>query len=148
MLDPVFDQATDPKVANERVLFVGGGAHRVLNNIGRLNATYQLVDGQTNWGLQFQTLKTTRGMFRLIEHPLFNTNANWSKMAVAVDLTTYNVAYLGARKTQSRDFNLNGQVVDQGIDAVGGSLLTELTTELRNPPANSVITALTAAAVG
>jgi hypothetical protein len=148
MLDPVFDQATDPKVANERVLFVGGGAHKVLNNIGRLNATYQLVDGQTNWGLQFQTLKTTRGMFRLVEHPLFNTNPNWSKMAIAVDLSTYNVAYLGSRKTQSRDFNLNGQIVDQGIDAVGGSLLTEMTTELRNPPANSIITGLTAAALG
>src|SRR5206468_3166130 len=44
-LDPVFNQATDPKVANERVLFVGGGAKKVLNNIGRLNGNYQLMDG-------------------------------------------------------------------------------------------------------
>ena len=46
MLDPVFNQATDPKVANERVMFVGGAAKRVLNNIGRLNGTYQMVDAQ------------------------------------------------------------------------------------------------------
>ena len=46
-LDPVFNQTTDPKVANERVLFVGGTARRVINGIGRLNGTYYIVDGQT-----------------------------------------------------------------------------------------------------
>ena len=63
MLDPVFDQATDPKTSNERVLFVGGKAKVVLNNIGRLNGNYQLHDGQTNWGLSFSTLTTSRGKF-------------------------------------------------------------------------------------
>ena len=96
-LDPVFNQATDPKVANERIMFVGGTAKLVLNNIGRLNGTYQLVDGQTTWGLQFSTFKTARGTFRVIEHPLFNTNSTWSKMAVVVDLSTFNLAYLGDR---------------------------------------------------
>lgn len=147
MLDPVFNQATDPKVANERLLFVGGDAHKVLNNIGRLNGTYMMVDGQTNWGLQFQTFRTTRGTFRVIEHPLFNTNADWSKMAVAVDLSTFSLAYLGNRKTQQKEFNTEGKdAQDNGIDAVGGTLTTELTVEVRNPPANSVITGLTAAA--
>src|SRR6478736_3612535 len=55
--DPVFNQATDPKVANERVMFVGGAAKKVINNIGRLNGTYYMVDGQTSWGLQFCTIK-------------------------------------------------------------------------------------------
>lgn len=148
-LDPVFDQATDPKVANERVLFVGGAAKLVLNNIGRLNGTYQLVDGQTNWGLQFSTLTTSRGKFRIIEHPLFNTNATWSKMAVAVDLSTFNLAYLKGRKTQNKEFNTKGeQAQDNGIDAEGGTLTTELTTIVKNPPANAVIYNLTAAAAG
>lgn len=150
-LDPVFDQSTDPKVANERVLFVGGAAHRVLNNIGRLNGNYQIADGQTSWGLQFGTFKTTRGTFRVIEHPLFNTNTSWSKMAVAVDLSTFKVAYLGDRKTQNREFNADMKdidPVDNGIDAVGGTLTTELTTVIKNPPANSVIYNLTAAAAG
>lgn len=146
-LDVVFNQATDPKVANERVLFVGGTAKRVINNIGRLNGTYQLVDGQTSYGLQFSTFKTTRGTFRLIEHPLFNTNADWSKMAVAVDLSTFNVAYLGDRKTQNKEFGQSNES-DDGIDAVGGTLTTEMTTVVKNPPANAVITGFTAAAVG
>jgi hypothetical protein len=142
-LDPVFDQATDPKVANERVLFVGGSAKKVLNNIGRLNGTYQLVDGQTSYGLQFSTFKTARGTFRVIEHPLFNTNSTWAKMAVAVDLSTFNLAYLGDRKTKSEEF-----LGDDGNDAVGGSLTTEMTTVIKNPPANAVIYNLTAGAAG
>ena len=147
-LDPVFNQATDPKVANERVLFVGGAAKRVLNNIGRLNGTYYMVDGQTSWGLQFSTIKTARGTFRVIEHPLFNTNSSWGKMAVAVDLSTFTLAYLGDRKTQNKEFNMDMDANDNGIDAVGGTLTTELTTVIRNPPANSIIYNLTAAAQG
>jgi len=148
-LDPVFNQATDPKVANERVLFVGGQAKRVVNNIGRLNGTYYIVDGQTSYGLQFSTFKTARGTFRMIEHPLFNSNQSWSKMAVAVDLSTFRLAYLGDRKTQNREFNANpDDVADNGIDAVGGTLTTEVTCVVKNPPANSIVYNLTAAAAG
>ncbi len=147
-LDPVFNQATDPKVANERVLFVGGAAKRVINNIGRLNGTYFLVDGQTTWGLQFSTFKTSRGTFRVIEHPLLNSNSSWSKMAVAVDFSTFRVAYLGDRKTQNKEFNADMDAADNGIDAVGGTLTTEMTCVVKNPPANAVIYNLTAAAAG
>lgn len=145
-LDPVFNQSTDPKIANERVLFVGGHAFNVINAIGRETGEYQIIDGQTSFGLQFTTFKIPRGTFRMIEHPLFNTNPHWSRMAIAVDLSTFNLAYLGNRKTQNKEFGNDGTPVDNGIDAVGGTLTTELTVEVRNPPANSVITGLTAAA--
>lgn len=147
-LDPCFNQSTDPKVANERVLFAGGAAKRVLNNIGRLNGTYNLVDGQTAYGLQFASFKTSRGSFRMIEHPLFNSNPDWSKMAVAVDLSTFHTAYLGDRKTQNKEFNQSGDADDNGIDAVGGTLTTEMTCVVKNPPANAIIYNLTAAAQG
>lgn len=148
-LDPVFDQATDPKGSNERVLFVGGAAKLVINEIGRLNGTYHLVDGQTNFGLNFSTLTTPRGKFRIIEHPLFNTNTTWAQMAVGVDLPTFRLAYLAGRKTQNLEFNTSGnQAQDNGIDAVGGTLTTEVTTVVKNVPANVVIRNLTAAAVG
>lgn len=147
--DPLFNQATDPKVANERVLFVGGTAKKVINNIGRLNGTYYMVDGQTSWGLQFSTIKIARGTFRIIEHPLFNTNASWQKLAIAVDLSSFNLAYLGDRKTQNKDFNMEGEdAADNGVDAVGGTLTTELTTEIKNPPAFGIMTNLTAGAQG
>jgi hypothetical protein len=148
LLDPVFNQATDPKVANERVLFTGGTGLKVLNNIGRLNGTYQLMDGQTSYGLQFSTFKLARGTFRIIEHPLFNSNTDWAKMAVAVDLSTFNLAYLGDRKTRNEEFGVNGNVVEQGMDAVGGTLTTEMTCLVKNPSANAIIYGLTAAAAG
>jgi hypothetical protein len=149
-LDPVFNQATDPKVANERVLFVGGTAKKVLTQIGRLLGTYFLQDGQTSYGLQFQTFKIARGTFRMIEHPLFNSNTSWAKMAVAVDLSTFRTAYLGDRKTQAKLFNAPGstEAQDNGIDAEGGTLTTEMTCVVKNPPANSVIYNLTAGVAG
>lgn len=147
--DPLFNQTTDPKGANERVLFVGGTAKKVINNIGRLNGTYQLVDGQTSFGLQFSTMKISRGTFRVIEHPLFNTNSSWSKLAIAVDLPTFRLAYLGNRKTQHKSFNQNGEdAADNGVDAVGGTLTTEVTCEIKNPPAYGMMSNLTAAAAG
>lgn len=154
-IDPVFDQTTDMMQGNERVMFVGGTAHRVLNAIGRLNGTYQLVDGQTTYGLQFSTFKLARGTLRVIEHPLFNAfgpTSTWAKMAVVCDIPTFNLAYLGDRKTQHEAFNdpsLNrGYSVDNGIDATGGTLTTECTSLFKNPAANAVLYNFTAGAVG
>lgn len=148
-VDPMFNQTTDPKVANERVLFVGGTAKKVLNNIGRLNGTYYMMDGQASWGLQFATLKTARGTFKVIEHPLFNTNSTWQTYCVGVDLSTFRIAYLGNRRTMNKEFNMDmAEAQDNGIDAVGGTLTTELTCVVKNPPANFFGTTLTAAAAG
>lgn len=148
-LDPVFNQTTDPKVANERVMFVGGKARRVLNNIGRLNSTYFIENGETSFGLQFATFNTSRGTFRIIEHPLFNSNPTWAATAVVVDLSSIRLAYLNGRQTQNREFNSDGRVAqDFGVDAVGGTLTTECTLLVKNPPANAIITGLTAAAQG
>lgn len=142
-LEPLLNQATDPKTAGERLIFCGGTAKRVINDIGRLNATYYLQNGATSYGLQFTTFMTARGTFRMIEHPLFNSNASWAKMAVVLDLSSFNIAYLGNRRTVADD-----DFDDAGIDAVGGTLTTELTCTLKNPPANGVIYNLTAAAQG
>lgn len=146
-LDPLFNQTTDPKVANERLLFCGGVAKKVITDIGRLNSTYFMVDGATNYGLQYNTFKIARGTFKLIEHPLFNTNTTWNKMAVAVDLSTFNVAYLGDRKTKVDLFGA-GNNGDNGYDAQGGTLTSELTCLIKNAPANGIIYNLTAGAVG
>lgn len=145
-LEPCFNTITNGRNGNERTLFVGGTARKVINNIGRLSGNYQIVDGQTNFGLQFQTFKTSRGTFRMIEHPILNSNSDWAKMAIAVDLPSVRAAYLDGRKTQNREYNMAGTPVDNGIDAVGGTLTTEMTMEITNPSANAVVFGLTAAA--
>ena len=151
-LDPLFNVVADPRAPNERLLFVGGVARRVLTQIGRLNGQYQIMDGQTSFGLQFSQFKIARGKFTMIEHPLFNafgTASTWAKMAVAVDLSTFNIAYLGDRRTESKEFNASGNVAqDNGIDAVGGTLTTELTCLVKNPAAFGVFYNFTAGAAG
>lgn len=150
-LDPAFQQNTDPKNPNERVLFVGGIARRVIHRIAMLNSTYMVNDQRTEWGLQYDMIKIPRGRFNLVEHPLLNafgSTASWSRMALGIDLNTFNVAYMTGRQTQSREFNMAGTPVDNGIDAVGGTLTTEMTCLVRNVPANVQLLNFTAAAAG
>lgn len=150
-LDPVFNQVTDPKNPNERILFTGGFARRVIHTICRLNSQYEIENQTTEWGLQFDTIKLPRGRFNIVEHPLLNAfgqAASWAKMMIAVDLPSFNLAYMTGRKTQSREFNMSGAPVDNGIDAVGGTLTSELTCLVKNPPANAQLTNATAGAAG
>lgn len=150
-LDPTFNQVTDPTSIGERILFVGGFARRVLHQIFRSNGTYFIEDGQTSWGLQFDSFKIPRGRFNIIEHPLFNAYgqaASWARMGVALDLATFNTAYMVGRKTESREFNVDGTVVDNGVDAVGGTLTSELTCLVRNPAADAILYNFTAGIAG
>lgn len=151
-LDPLFNQVTDPKNKPERILFVGGAARNVLHNIFRLNSTYFIEDSQTSWGLQFDSFRIPRGRFTIIEHPLFNAygqTSTWAKMGVSVDLNSFGLAYMAGRKTKNKEFNAQGMVdVDNGVDAVGGTLTSELTCLVKNPAADGVVFNLTAAAVG
>ena len=148
-LDPVLQTVTDPKGGNIRTMFVGGTARRVLHNIARLNSSYQITTAETAWGLQIDTIRTPRGVFEIIEHPLFNAygaSSVWAKMAVVCDLNAFALAYL--RKTSDAGYNSAGALVDNGIDAEGGTLTTELTCTIKNPAAFGILYNFTAAAAG
>jgi len=150
-LDPVFQQNTDPMNPNQRILFCGGVARNVLHAIARLNSTYFVQQQETSWGLQYDTIKIPRGTFQIIEHPLFNaygSTSTWAKMAVAVDLPTFNLAYLAGRKTMSQEYGTTGVPVDNGVDAVGGTLTTEVTNLVKNPSANAILYNFTAGIAG
>ena len=148
-LDKTLETVTDPKGGNIRTMFVGGTARRVIHNIARLNSTYQITTNETGWGLQIDTIRTPRGTFEMIEHPLFNAYgaaSTWAKMAVICDLNAFSLAYL--RKTSDASYNSAGALVDNGVDAEGGTLTTELTCTIKNPAAFGVLYNFTAAAAG
>ena len=148
-LDKTLETVTDPKGGNIRTMFVGGTARRVIHNIARLNSTYQITTNETAWGLQIDTIRTPRGTFEMIEHPLFNAYGGasmWAKMAVIADLNAFSLAYL--RKTSDASYNSAGALVDNGVDAEGGTLTTELTCTIKNPAAFGVLYNFTAAAAG
>jgi hypothetical protein len=141
-----FDTITDQRNGNDRVAFVGGGARTVINNIGRLYGTYQLVESATSFGLQFSTFRTSRGTFRMIEHPMLNSNTDWKKMMLTVDLPSIKLAYLPDSKQINQEYGPKGDIADSGQDSIGGTLTSELTVEITNPSANCVVYGLTAAA--
>lgn len=148
-LDPTLQTVSDPKGGNIRTMFVGGTARRVIHAIARLNASYQITSAETSWGLQIDTIKAPRGTFEIIEHPLFNaygSTSQWARMAVICDLNAFSVPYL--RDTENTEYNSTGAQVDNGIDAQGGTLTTELTSTLTNPAAFGVIYNFTAGAAG
>jgi hypothetical protein len=148
-LDKTLETVTDPKGGNIRTMFVGGTARRVMHNIARLNATYQIQTTETSWGLQLDMVRTPRGTFEMIEHPLFNaygSASTWAKMAIVADLNAFSLAYL--RKTSDAGYNASGALVDNGVDAEGGTLTTELTCTIKNPAAFGILYNFTAAAAG
>lgn len=132
---------------NERLLLCGNNAYKVLNGIGRKSGQYQIVQGQTDFGLRFESFKTSLGTYHMLIHPLLNQTAEWSKMAIAVDLPSMALAYLSGRDTQHKGYGMNGEIsTDNSIDAVGGVYTSELTTEITNPAAFAIVKNLTAAA--
>lgn len=145
MIDPCFNQTTDPKTANERLILTGSTGKKVLTKIGRLSGQYQIMDGQNSYGLQFGTFKVSRGTCRIVEHPMLNSNPTWAQMALVVDMSTFNLAYLGNRKTMPEEAMAPD---NDGHDSEVGSLTTEMTITIKNPPANAVIYNLTDGAAG
>lgn len=145
LLDPVFDQKTDTMGGNMRVIYAGKTAINVINAIGRLSGEYRIVNKQNSFGLKFTEFQIPRGSFRLMEHPIFNTNEDWQKLAVVGDLSSFDFAYLEGRDTEVTFINEQKGATD-GQDATGGVLTTELTVELQNPFAWSFIYNLRAGA--
>lgn len=151
-LDPCFNSQTDPRVGNERLLLAGGQAVRVLNAIARLNSQYQITndDGPTeaNFGLSFKTFTMPRGTFKLMEHPMLNFHTAWSKMAIAVDLSSWKKMYLGDRRAKAEEYGAADKSGSIGNDSSGGSLTSEFTLEYKNAATSVVIYNLTAGATG
>jgi hypothetical protein len=145
-LDPGFNTVVMGSNTNERVFLAGGKAVTVVNDIGRLSGQYQIVEGATSFGLKFTQFRTARGVFRMIEHPLLNTNTAWAAMAISVHLGSLKICYLS--KTSHMEYGATNVPVDNGIDAIGGTLTTELTLENLNPSAHCVLYGFTAAAAG
>ena len=139
-IDGLANMSYSPESGMERVVFVGKTSHKVLNRLARLNATYFIERGTTEWGLRFDRIKLARLDVVVIEHPLFNTNLQWASLIVGVDLASLSLAYMVGRKTKAEEYNQNGLAIDSAVDAAGGSLLTELTILCKNPTGCGIMT--------
>ena len=138
---------TGPLGDTETVVFDSDFA----DSLTTLPSTYEVKTDETTWGLRYSQYKIPRGTYNVIEHPLLNaygSGSSWSKMNIDVDLATFGTAYMRGRKTVFKDFGQGANAADDGIDAIGGTVTTEMTTLVKNPAANGVQYNYTAAAAG
>jgi len=147
-LIPGFSVNTDLGNAGERIGFVDSKALQVLNQIGRLNGVVELISEQTTFGLRFSTFKFFKGIIRLIEHPMFNDSPAFTGTMVTIDLPAIQLAYMGGRDAVREEYDLSGKQTNNGQDAAGGTLTSELAVETINPQACQIITGFTAGAAG
>lgn len=145
LCEPAFQYATDMSNPKDRVAFVDQTGMRILNEIGRKSGVVQINQAQTSFGMRYTQFNFYKGTINLIEHPLFNGLQRQGVMLI-MDMPALKLAYLEGRDTKPEEYGTNGKVVENGIDAVGGSLTTECAVELINPYACAYIDGLTASA--
>lgn len=142
-----FQNQTSLGESRTRAVFCDSLAMDVLVGIGEEYGERTATQSETSYGMVFTSFRTRHGVMNLIEHPLFNGLNVQPGIAVGVDLPGIRMAYLGDRKQKAENYGVGGSnSMGDGVDAQGGSLTTEFALEMVNPPANFVITGLTAAA--
>lgn len=142
LAEPAFEYSSNLGDPKSRVGFGDKVALRVLNQIGRASGQIQITQQETRFGMKFTQFDFYKGSISLIEHPLLN-GLQQSGTLIIADMSALKLAYMEGRDTVPEDYGVNGKSADSGIDAVGGSLTTELAVELINPFSWGVITGLT-----
>ena len=138
MLDPLFDFQTNMTDSASRTIYCGKQALRVFNKLGKLDSQNTSTVNETKFGQRFRNFSTTRGDFRIVEHPILNTNAQWQKMAFVMDLSSFDLRWL--RQTETK------KIEGSGKDEEAGVMTSELSLEFANPWACAVMYNLTEAA--
>lgn len=145
LCEPAFQYSTDMGNPKERVGFGDSQAIKVLNDIGRTSGVVQIQQAETSFGMHFTKFSFYKGTINLIEHPLMN-GLGRAGMFLIMDMPALKLAYMDGRDTKPEEYGTGGKIVENGIDAVGGSLTTECAVELINPFACALVDGLTAAA--
>lgn len=143
LVEPAFKYSSNIGNPKERVLFGDQTAIRVINDIGRKSGQVQIMQSETRFGMKFTVFQFYKGTLNLVEHPLMN-GLEQSGTALIMDMPALKLAYMDGRDTKPEEYNTGGKIVENGTDAVGGSLTTELAVELINPYSCGYITGLTA----
>ena len=143
MLESSFMYASNLGDPKTRVAYCDMVALRVLNKIGRLSGQITINQKETNFGMRFSTFEFYKGTLMLVEHPLLN-GLNQEGTMIISDMNGLKLAYMEGRDTITENYSIaGGKTPDNGADADGGSLTTELAVELINPFTWGYISGLT-----
>ena len=147
LVEPAFLFSTNIGNAKNRTVFCDAVGMRVLNAIGRRSGQVQMTTKETKFGMRYTEFAFYKGTLDLVEHPILNgLSFAATGMMLVMDMPALKLAYMDGRDTVHEEYSpLPGtQSGDSGIDAQGGSLLSELAVELVNPSACALVTGLTA----
>ncbi len=147
LVEPAFTSSANVGNPKGRVLVGDNTAIKVITDIGRKSGQVQIMQNETQFGMKYTSFSMYQGTLDLVIHPLLN-GLDREGMALILDMPAIKLAYMDGRDTKPEDYNTGGKIVESGVDAVGGSLTTELAVELINPYACAVIYGLTAGVAG
>jgi hypothetical protein len=99
----------------------------VINQLVLKQGTYNIVAGETEFGMKVMKWITPFGDVSLMTHPLFNENPTWTKDLHVLHPGAVRTRYL--RKTAPDNYDTNGSRA--GVDADYGVLTTECCIEYR-----------------
>lgn len=147
LVDEAWTYSTDASNPKMRAGFCDSTAMKVMHQIARLSGQVEIMQSETTFGMQFTKFKFYKGEINLIEHPLMNALQTAATGTLLVmDLPALKLAYMDGRDTIAEEYNINGKVIPNGTDGVGGSLTSEFAVELINPYSCVYVTGLTAGA--
>ena len=147
LVESAFFYSTNLGNAKSRTAFCDNTAMKVMNQIGRASGQIQMTTKETKFGMKYVEFEFYLGTLELVIHPLLNGLQQTGTMLV-MDMPALKLAYMEGRDTIPESYGVTpsqqGQVSDSGLDAQGGSLLSELAVELINPSSCALVTGLTA----
>ena len=147
LVEEAWTYSTDASNPKMRAGFCDSTAMKVMHQIARLSGQVEIMQSETTFGMQFTKFKFYKGEINLIEHPLMNALQTAATGTLLVmDLPALKLAYMDGRDTIAEEYNINGKVIPNGTDGVGGSLTSEFAVELINPYSCVYVTGLTAGA--
>lgn len=142
-IETALESSTNVGSPNDRLLVGDARAIQVIADIGRKSGEVQIMQEEDSFGMRYTSFKTQRGNYALMDHPLLN-GLGLTGFALVLDMPAIKLAYLDGRDTKPEEYGSNGKILENGVDAVGGSLTTEFALELLNPYGCAVLTGLTA----
>lgn len=133
--------------SSEKMGFCGNRALLVLQRIARLNASYELVQGQKEFGMNVTRIVSPFGELVLKRHPLWNqfitdvnpTTGTTEFTALDSTLAIVDMAELTYRPLKTRDTFFKGGQEDRGDDAMISGYITEAGLQINHPENHFVI---------
>lgn len=112
---------------NERIAIGGDKWISGINQMAKLDGTYNISQGETKWGIKITEVVTPFGTLKLASHPLFNENPTWQKNLMV--LHPGGIKRRMLRETFEEGYDTNGNRID-GVDADQGVMTTEFGVEV------------------